>query len=253
MMKRIGSLTIGLNIPSCGVVDINNEPFVFICFSYYSKACNSWTDDGSDVVAHPNMAAYNHRIASIGRVGQSLFVIGGDGNAVQRNRGMEEFINDEWVVRGDFPYASEYYNEYSMVGFDNALYVFGGRSEAGILTLAARYGNNAHGVPTWTKLGDLLAARRGHRSIVVNTNTIMHVGGFGAQAFEKWTMDATITRVALTSTLTNYARYPAVFPLSPQAAGRAALVNTSLAESGAKSPMYSILLLFGLVLLLPFL
>lgn len=246
-VTRIGTLPKPFNLPSCGVYDKNNQPYVLICFNYYFQECVSWSDDGSDATVHPSSSAYSHRVASIGRVGQSLFVIGSDGDETKRHRGMEEFINNEWVVRGDFPYANEYYNDYSMVSFENALYVFGGKSEAGELTLAARYGKNAHGVATWTKLGDLLGPRRGHRSIVLNTNIIIHVGGYGARPFEKWTMDGgSITRLELTSTLTEHARYPEVFALSPPAEGRAALVT----ESSAKSPM--MFLEFILILLLTF-
>ena len=84
---------------------------------------------------------------------------------------------DRWETIEDFPYVHSYIYDYSMVTFQNQLYLFGGYgddSDGGKpLDLAVTFTGPPY---KWTIIGTLLTARYSHGSIV-NGGSIMHIGG----------------------------------------------------------------------------
>jgi len=79
---------------------------------------------------------------------------------------------------GDFSGAdiTTTFSDYSMVSLANELYLFGGLDDYYTdLDTCYKFRD-----PDWTKIGHMMAGRRGHRSIATS-NSIIHIGGYNDQ------------------------------------------------------------------------
>ena len=114
-------------------------------------------------------STYEHHRTSLGRFENTPIAVGSQSPyniKVEKKRS-----SGEWKELEDFPFASYGIYGYSMLTFDNALYLFGGSGDGKQLNLAVKYNGK------WSKVGALLTPRYLHRSIAAG-NTIIHLGGY---------------------------------------------------------------------------
>ena len=78
--------------------------------------------DGNQVKTAPS-SKYTHCSTSIGRVSNTLIVVGS--HKLCRSRKVERFQAGKWMELSSFPFVNQYIHSYSMVTFKDALYLFG--------------------------------------------------------------------------------------------------------------------------------
>ena len=137
---------------------------------------------------------YGHYGTSLGSIKNVPIAVGGES---PKNKKVEKLQNGRWTNMGDFPFVNAFIYYYSLVTFDHSIFIFGkifnfyrffkikfnlgGWADGnGVAdgSVVAKMDENGLARNIWTKMGDLLTSRNGHRSIVMH-NQILHVGGEG--------------------------------------------------------------------------
>jgi len=77
--------------------------------------------DGSTTKTEP-AANYQHYQTSLGSWSNVPVSIGG---YTPNIKNVEHFENGAWMVKEDFPFVTTYISSYSVVSFENALFLFG--------------------------------------------------------------------------------------------------------------------------------
>ena len=77
--------------------------------------------DGNRVSTVPS-SNYEHYVTSLGRLQNTPIVVGGDH---PKNKKVEVLQSGSWKELADFPFVDEAINSYSMVTFEDSLYLFG--------------------------------------------------------------------------------------------------------------------------------
>ena len=108
---------------------------------------------------------------------------------------MEVLQAGTWKELADFPFVNNSIYLYSMVTFDDSLYLFGkfflyfftnwinnlfkgGLDDTTSLDIVVKTSQIPTDANMWTRVGSLLTSRFSHRSVVVG-GSIMHIGGYG--------------------------------------------------------------------------
>ena len=95
------------------------------------------------------------------------------------------FSNWSWESRSRYPYASSYIGYHAAVSKGGDFYVIGGLADSSYLSTIARYNTNTD---TWTRLGDLVNARRDHDAIW-SQDFLIVVGGSGSPMSERCSLN----------------------------------------------------------------
>jgi len=202
-LRRIGTLPIFFEAGACNTftTDSGSDETLLCFYMGAEKECRSFKDNS--VTSLPS-ANHDHQETSLGKHNNRPVAVGsGFGN-----KKVEEFYNGIWYSLADFPFAEYYIYRYSMVTFNDELYLFGGHVDGSSSKMAVKFTGTS-----WTQVGYLTSERYGHRSIVQG-NSIMHIGGWvGVQNFERWTYnnDGKFDQEELDAKLTSYEYYPESF------------------------------------------
>ena len=144
----------------------------------------------NNTVSSAPSSTYEHYLTSLGRFDNRPIAVGGYSPFL--NKKVEELRKGVWRTLNDLPFVEKQIYSYSMVTFNEMLYLFGRFFNftkhvkriillnyifqyTGALTLAIKYDGT-----TWTQVGSLMNQRYAHRSIVID-NSIMHIGGWNTQ------------------------------------------------------------------------
>ena len=92
------------------------------------------------------------------------------GSSTPRSKTIETFQDAKWNVLEPFPFVENYIFDYSFVTIDDALLLFGGWGDDRQQSIAAKFNGE------WSRIGDLMEKRDGHRSLA-NSQFIYHIGG----------------------------------------------------------------------------
>ena len=190
-LRRVGTLPMAFGIGGCNVFEIDaGLEEVLLCFGSagkgackrYLKKKNKFIDcfmrffnnissfDGS-VIRERSNATYLHSMTSLGSYHASPFVVGGCCGNVHT----EVLWDNEWQMLSDFggQFTRSIYG-YSFVTVDDGVILFGGEiNEHGYKTT-----DGAHLFSgSWIELPKMKKGRRGHRSLRIDQNRFIHVGG----------------------------------------------------------------------------
>ena len=136
--------------------------------------------DGVNILQEASATTY-HTYAKLGYYKNLAVVVGSrntDYSSDNNQKSVEILSENSWLRLDDFPFVASYIYSYSMVTFENVLYLFGGYGDytgqnSGPMNLAVTF----EGPPyKWTIAGALLTPRRYHNTIV-DGQSILHVGG----------------------------------------------------------------------------
>ena len=148
----------------------------------------SFSFDGTSVIS-AGSSNYDHSHTSLGSI-QNVPIAIGSGSP--RNKHVESLQDGSWRIMGDFPFVKSYIYQYSFVTFHGDFYLFGkiyylqflrikfnlgGRADGRTSNMVAKMSQHSFDENIWTKVGNLLSGRSGHRSIVLG-NQIFHIGGY---------------------------------------------------------------------------
>ena len=165
-LYRIGTLPINFAYGACNTFIEANEEHALLCFGADMKnGCHRFSNNEVTAAQSANSEHYE---TSIGRYQNQAVAVG---SRYPSNRKVEKLSTGVWEKIPDFTNQVHWY---SMVTFKEDLYLFGGHNPA-YQTLAMKFSNSG-----WRKVGELLRARGGHRSVVIG-NSIIHIGGNGGQ------------------------------------------------------------------------
>ena len=129
--------------------------------------------DGKTVSTAPS-SNYEHVYTSLGRLQNTPIAVGG------YKKKVEALQAGSWSELADFPFVEINIYSYSMVTFDETLFIFGGVGYGHYLDIAVKCSRISTDGNMWTPAGSLMSPRRSHRSVVIG-DTIMHIGGSGIE------------------------------------------------------------------------
>ena len=111
------------------------------------------------------------------------FAVGSSGGNTETE--LIKFSNWSWESRSRYPYASSYISYHAAVSKGGDFYVIAGEADESYTATIARYNTNTD---TWTRLGDLVNARRYHDAIW-SQDFLIVVGGTSATMSERCSLN----------------------------------------------------------------
>jgi len=178
-LKRIGELDFEFENGACNTFDRNDKEEVFLCFSSTdAQVCKIY--NGSVTTDGPT-SNNPHASTQLGNYSKQPLAVGNfqSSTAVSANVELLKLGEDKWTDDSieNYPYGN-YIASYSMVSTENSVIVIGGYSDAENSNIIARFADNV-----WSNVGELVQARLGHASILINNEIYVLGGGVAPQTY----------------------------------------------------------------------